>query len=178
MKLFVLITIYCCLRSNNGEDNNNILGAEFIDAEEFEYTKDIPLEKKLWVGRTFGVDRLLYANRTTKTGRWFRRERTVFSFNASRVGIITAVSFKVINDYPKCFLNYISGGIGRKNLTVEVKSAFNKGFCVQMDIFGYPVFQRKHRKRPKNTTIQFPGYFIYKYKKHKNFYSDWKIIPR
>ena len=82
----------------------------------------------------------------------FRRERTVFSFNASRVGIITAVSFKVINDYPKCFLNYISGGIGRKNLTVEVKSAFNKGFCVQMDIFGYPVFQRKHRKRPKNTT--------------------------
>ena len=55
MKLFVLITIYCCLRSNNGEDNNNILGAEFIDAEEFEYTKDIPLEKKLWVGRTFGA---------------------------------------------------------------------------------------------------------------------------
>lgn len=116
--------------------------------------------------------RLVYVNRTTKTGRWFGKERTILSYNNSMVRI-TAFRFKVMMDYPKCFINSIAGGVNRNNVSLELKSAFNKGFCVQMQIYG----RVSLKNRIKNVTKPTKNYIIYQYRMNKRINRKYKIIP-
>lgn len=119
----------------------------------------------------------MYVNSTTKTGRWFGRELSVFTYKDSKVRI-TSISFKIKLDYPKCFLHCIAGGINSNNVSVQVKSVFNKGFCVHMEIFGQPITKgksinriiRDRIKRMKKT------YMLIKYKRHKRLYKNYKVI--